>query len=145
MGLPALLADYLFLGPLIAERLADQVPDVPVSVIETTAQLLAEDRRQRSVMVMWAGDAFGDSAGHGRFQKITQRWLVVLGLNNVAPATDARHQVAGPMLSQLHQALAGWTPPDCNTPLQRAQAQMRPDFTKTKALYPLGFEINLTL
>ena len=145
MGLAALQADYLFLGPLIAARLADQVPDVPVSVVETTAQLLAEDRRSRSVMVMWAGDGFGDRAGNGKHQQITQRWLVILGLNNVAPGTDARHQVAGPVMSQLHAALAGWTPDECNTPLKRAPATLRPDFTKTKALYPLGFEINLSL
>jgi hypothetical protein len=149
MGLPALAADYLFLAPLIAQRLLDQVPDIPVDVCETTKQVLEADKRQRVLLVLWAGDRVADGeasrASGGASQLLHQRWLVMLGLNNVAKAGDARNVAAGPVLSQVHKALAGWTPPGAARPLRRASAPLQPTFTESKAVYPLGFEITLTL
>lgn len=149
MGLPALAADYLFLAPLIAQRLADQVPGIPVDVCETTRQVLEADKRQRVLMVLWAGDRVADNdagrAAAGASQLLHQRWLVVLGLNNVAKGADARNLAAGPVLSQVHKALAGWMPPGAARSLRRASAPLQPTFTESKAVYPLGFEITLTL
>lgn len=145
MGLPALQADYLFLGPLIKARLATSLPEVPVDVCETAEQVLAADKRPQVLMVLWAGDVFGDHAGGGRSQKLRQRWLVMLGMNNAGKQADARHSKAGPLLSRVHKALAGWQPEGCATSLTRAAASMRPDINQLKALYPLGFEIELAL
>jgi hypothetical protein len=148
MGLPALAADYLFLGPLIEARLLEQVPDMPVDVCETVQQVLQADQRSRVLMVMWAGDRLAESeAGRASInsQKVHQRWLVLLALNNVARAKDARHTLAGPLLSQVHRALAGWVPEGATNPMRRANAAMRPDINAQKAIYPMGFEISLTL
>ncbi|GMV76435.1 MAG: hypothetical protein AMXMBFR78_33840 [Rubrivivax sp.] len=149
MGLPALAADYLFLAPLIAARLLDRVPDVPVQVCETVQQVLEADRRQRVLMVLWAGDRIADSdagrAAGGTSQVLHQRWLVMLGLNHVGKPADARNVAAGPLLSQVHKALAGWVPEGAARPLRRASAPMQPTFTESKAVYPLGFEVTLTL
>jgi hypothetical protein len=149
MGLAALSADYLFLAPLIAARLEDQVPDLPVDVCETVDQVLRADVRQRVLMVMWAGDRFDPTetgrARGGASQIVHQRWLVVLGLNNVGKAADARHVAAGPTLSQVHRALAGWQPAGAERAFRRAGSAMQPSFTSSKAVYPLGFEITLTL
>ncbi len=143
MGLPALHADYLFAAPLIKARLEEQVPDTPVEVCETVEQLLAADRRECVVMVMWAGERFG--AGVATHQQVSQRWLVILALNNVGLLPDARQVRAGPMLSRLHRALAGWKPEGAVRSFERAQADMRPDIRPQKALYPLGFELSLNL
>lgn len=149
MGLPALAADYLFLGPLIQKRLQDQVPDVPVDVCETAAQVLAADRRALVLMVMWAGDRFVESdsgrAANGASQVLFQRWLVMLALNNASPEKDARHLLAGPLMSATHKALAGWTPEGTARAMRRANAPMRPDITPQKAIYPMGFELSMTL
>lgn len=149
MGLAALHANYLFLGPLIAARLVDQVPDVPVEVCETTAQVLAADQRALVLMVMWAGDSFAEGergrAGNGANQAMRQRWLVMLALNNVSATKDARHQRAGALLSQTHKALAGWIPEGAVHSFKRANAAMRPDINAQKAIYPMGFEIELSL
>lgn len=149
MGTPALAADYLFLGPLIQARLTQQLPDLPVDVCERSEQVLAADKRQRVLMVMWAGDAIDETdagrARDGASQAMRQRWMVALGLNNVGKVADARHVAAGPVLSRVHQALAGWTPDGCVRALRRANAPMRPLFTDSKAVYPLGFDIPLTL
>lgn len=149
MGLPALEADYLFLGPLLVQRLKDQVGDVPVEQIERPEQVLAADNRSRVLMVMWAGDVVpasepGRAAG-GASQKITQRWLVLLAVQNVGMTAAARQDGAGPWLSRIHKALAGWKPEGAVHPLTRASSSMAPDFTKTKGLFPMGFEIQLNL
>jgi len=149
MGLPALAADYLFLAPLIEARLKDQIADMPVDVCETVEQVLASDQRSQVLMVMWAGDRFVESeagrAGGGASQVLYQRWLVILALNNVARAKDARNSKAGPLLSAVHKALAGWIPEGAARPIRRANAAMRPDINAQKALYPMGFEAPLTL
>lgn len=144
MGLPAFIEDYLFLGPLIAERLADQVPDVPAEVVETAEQVFAADRRTQVLMVMWAGDAPGDGAARTS-TIIRQRWLVLVALGDVSLVKDARQLRAGPLMSQVHKALVGWVPRGAVKPLTRAAASVRPDIRKDKALYPLGFEIELSL
>lgn len=145
MGLPALEADYLFVGPLIQARLQAELPGLPVDVCERAEQVLAADKRVRVAMVMWAGDLFTSRADRAAAQAFRQRWLVCLGLNNVGAQGDARHMAAGPLLSQLHRALAGWKPEGCPNPLARASSAMAPTFTATKAIYPLGFEIPLSL
>ena len=145
MGLPALAADYLFVGPLIVKRLEQEVPDIAVGLVERADQVLDADKRARVLMVMWAGDRFEDEARAGRSQQVYQRWLVVLALNNVGRANDARNALAGTLLSQVHRALAGWHPDGSPLPLKRANAPLQPTFTDSKAVYPLGFEVSLSL
>lgn len=145
MGLPALLADYWFLAPLIKARLEDQVSDAPVEICETVEQIYAADRREAVLLVMYAGDAVGAAAAGGKSVKLKQRWMAILALNNVARAADARQVKGGPVLSRMHTALAGWTPLGCAHPFMRANAPLRPDHTQNKALYPLGFEIELAI
>lgn len=149
MGLPAFEADYLFMAPLIEARLKAQVPDIPCDVCETADQVLQADNRAQVLMVLWAGDIVpaGDAgnARQGSSQFIHQRWLVVLGINNAGKAKDARLVVAGRWLSQVHKALAGWSPMEGARPLRRVTSPLRPTFTTTKAVYPLGFEVPLTL
>lgn len=147
MGLPALLADYLFVGPLLVTRLCEQVPDIPVDLCERPEQVLAADRRSRVLMVMWAGDRFDTAAGRmheSASQVVHQRWLIALGIQNVGKA-DARNVDAGPLLSKVHYAIAGWRPEGCPRALLRANAPLAPTFTEARAIYPLGFEIPLSL
>lgn len=146
MGTPALEADYLFLGPLIAARLADQLPGLPCDVCEDADQVLQADKRARVLMVLWAGERFTGQAGQGTSQSLEQRWLVILAANSLGTkANTARTTGAGPLLSQIHKALAGWTPPGCHRPMRRANSPLPPTFTDSKAVYPLGFEVPLTL
>jgi hypothetical protein len=149
MALPALLEDYLFLGPLLRERLLAEVPDVPVDLCETVEQVLAADKRARVLMVLWAGDFFPDAAGAeagaGKSVVLRQRWLVSLALNNAAPAKDARNRGAGQLMSAVHRAVSGWQPEGAYRAFRRANAPLRPDINAAKAIYPMGFEIQLNL
>lgn len=149
MGLSALAADYLFIAPLLQQRLLDRVPDIPVDVCETAEQVLAADRREQVLIVMYAGDRFdtGEAgrARGGASQVVQQRWLVMLALNHVGKPADARHAKAGPLLSRIHAAVAGWEPAGAQRAFRRANSPLSPTLTKAKAVYPLGFEITLTL
>lgn len=142
---PALLQDYLFIGPLIEQRLREQLPDMPVDVCETVEQVLAADQRTQVLMVMWAGERFGDRAADGRAQKLRQTWVVILGLNFVGKTAPTRYQKASPLLTLVHRALAGWTPEGACAPLVPVNTGLRPDINRNKALYPLGFEIDVSL
>lgn len=149
MGLPAVAADYLFVGPLIVARLLAQVPNLPAEHVETPDQVLQADNRPLVAKVMWAGDRFDQGetgrARGGASQQVHQRWLVAIGVNNPAADPAGRNTATGPWLSRVHTALAGWTPEGAARPLMRAQASMSPQFTPTQAIYPLGFEITLAL
>lgn len=150
MSNAALLADYLFLGPLIEEQLAAQVANVPVEGIETMSQARDDqDLRARVLYVMWGGDRFDTSstgtASNGSSQKLMQRWIVWLKVRNTSVANkDARNAGAGPLLSAVHKALAGWRPEGSQRALLRTQGPA-PDYQAASGLYPLSFEINLVL
>ena len=151
MSNPTLLADYLFIGPLIEERLrATLDAGVPVEGIEQLSQANeAQDLRALVAYVMWGGDRFDGSeagrAGGGASQRLIQRWLVLLRVRNASQANKAaRNEAVGPLLSQMHKALAGWEPEGAMRKMTRAQG-LTPDYKSTSALYPLAFEITLAL
>ena len=146
MSNAALAANYLFTGTLLEERLRDQVPGLPVEGIEQMAQAVdAQDKRRAVAYVMWGGDRFPDNAGGGEATVVYQQWLVWLRVVNASAADkDARSGAAGPALSALHKALAGWKPEGCLRGLKRV-AGPRPNYQPASALYPLAFEIQLHL
>lgn len=138
--------DYFFIGPRIVARLALHVPELPAEVVERPEQLLEADKRSAVLAVMWAGDRF-NVGPNGRVldgAMVYQRWLVILGSNNVGKAAAARAAAAGPLMSRVHRALAGWRPEDCVYPMLRTNG-VAPTFTEHKAVLPLGFEIQLAL
>lgn len=146
----AIDADYLFVGPLVLARLADQVTGTPVEGIEDMAQARDDaDMRPRVLYVMWGGDRFDTTeagrAANGASQKLYQRWIVWLKVRNASQARkDARNTEAGAVLMQVHKALAGWVPPGGLRPLVRTQGPA-PDYKPASGLYPLSFEIQLAL
>ncbi|MBE7419831.1 MAG: hypothetical protein HS128_19165 [Ideonella sp.] len=151
MSNAALAQDYLFIGPLIEARLAAEIAgNVPVERVEQMAQARdAQDLRETVLYVMWGGDRFdgGEAgrAGAGAAQRVWQQWLVWLRVRNAGVADKAaRNTVAGPLLSAVHRALAGWMPEGALRTLQRTQGPA-PNYQPASGLYPLAFEINLSL
>lgn len=151
MSNPALLADYLFIAPLIEQRLRTTLDvGVPVEGIEQMSQAReAQDLRATVIYVMWGGDRFdgGDlgRAGGGASQRLWQRWIVWIRVRNASQASkDARNAGAGALLSAVHKALAGWEPEGALRKLVRTQGPA-PDYQAASGLYPLAFEINLAL
>ena len=74
-----------------------------------------------------------------------QIWTAIVVVRNSAQHDgNARNVEAGPLLAQVHSALAGWVPPGAFRPLQRVQGR-RAQYTPNVGLYPLTFELALTL
>lgn len=151
MSNPNLVQDYLFLGPLIEDRLRGEIgQNVAVESIEQMSQVRDNaDLRELVVYVMWGGDRFntteGGRAGAGASQQVYQRWIVWARVRNESTADlAARNRRAGPLLSAIHKALAGWVPEGALRPLVRAQGPA-PDYRPASGLYPLAFEINMAL
>lgn len=153
MSTPALLLDYLFARTLIQARLGDQVAELAASGavqgVEEFAQALERSISAPTAYVLWEGDLFptGDSssAAGGKSQIVTQQWSVLLAVRNAAQAErDARNASAGPLLSSIHKALAGWTPEGAFRPMRRLPGR-RANFSPNVGLYPLTFGLTLTL
>jgi hypothetical protein len=145
MSMP-LASDYLFLQPLIEQRLRDQIAGLPVEGIEQLAQAVdSQDQRPRVCYVLWSGDRFPEAAPRGSASVVVQQWTAWLRVRNASAADkDARNEAAGAVLSALHKALSGWAPPDQQRAFRRASGA-RPNYQATSGLYPLTFEIELYL
>lgn len=145
MANPAMLADYLFLQALIEARLAQVLGDaLPVHGVEQLAQVTEANLVRDTLFVLWDGERFNDEAGAGTSTMVTHRYTVFLAKKNARQAKDARNESAGPVLSQIHKALAGWSPEGAMRPFKRANGR-QPNYRASVALYPLTFAINLTL
>lgn len=145
----ALLADYLFVGPQIIARLANQIPELPVEGIEDLAQVGAEDARPQVAFVLWDGDRFdvgpNGSRLAGSAQLLVQTWTVILYAKHASQLQrDARARHAGAYLSRIHAALAAFKPEGAVHALKRANGRA-PHFTKLSGMFPLSFEIQLAL
>lgn len=150
MANPNVLLDYLFLGPLIEERVRAVVPDLDsVDGIEALSQAVETNVVAQRVFVQWGGEQFNTTdagrSGGGANQIVTHTWVVILAKRH-ASQTDrsARNHSAGATLSALHKALAGWTPEGAYKPLRRANGP-KPNYNANVALYPLSFSIDLSL
>lgn len=153
MSNAALLLDYLFAGELIRTRLREQVPGLAstdsVQGIETLAQAVEKNITAPTAFVLWEGDLIntgeqGTAAG-GRSQLMRQQWTVLLAVRNAMQSDKAaRNEAAGPFLSAIHKALAGWAPEGTVRPMLRAQGR-KATYTANVGLYPLTFELPLNL
>lgn len=151
MSVEALLTNYLFIGPLLEQRLREQIGEgIPVEGIEAMSQARdAQEKRAVVLYVMWGGDRFNTSEGGraagGASQLMHQRWIVFVRVENASTVNkDARSERAGPLLSAVHKAIAGWKPEGSYRTMVRTQGP-GPDYQATSGLYPLAFEIQLAL
>lgn len=142
-------ADYLALGPLIAERLRERVQELQMVVTLQDAADLEERMRARraAAFVVYDGDRLADAAGRGQAHPVWQRWLVVLAVRNARAhdTGDGLRDEAGPLISALLAALQGWQPDDdAYRPLARVAATA-PGYSPAFAFYPLAFECQITM
>ena len=148
-----LLVDYLYLQAVLVARLeqvlnAEGQLKFEVIPIEDLRQMTEANVRDNLIYVMWDRDIFGTSetqrAGTAS-QSITQVWTGWLAKRSAQQQVrDARNVQAGPLLSTIHMALAGWTPEGAHRPFRRINGQ-RANYRANVGLYPLTFSIDLNL
>lgn len=147
MSNATLLLDYLFVGALIQARLKSNVVglELPGAVlgIEEFSQATERAINAPVVYVLWEGDTVEDTAGRGRSTMLRQSWTVLIAVRNADQSTlDARNSSAGPLLSAVHQALAGWAPQAGQHTFVRTTGR-KATYTANVGLYPLTFVLSL--
>lgn len=145
-----MIENYLELEPLIVARIEAQVPGLRKVFGMAELATIRERAVQFSpcACVVYDGDSVpaGEAArgGQGVAQAVLQRWVVWLIVRNVRDGKDgaAARTDAGPLLSLLIKALAGWTPTPPFRPLRRGNAP-RPLFEDGAIHFPVLFEAPL--
>lgn len=138
-------ADYLFMQGVICARIEECTP-FNVRGIDSLAQATENDVRDAVVYVLYEGERIVDTGGKGTNLLTGQRYSALLGLANATQNDEAaRNGAAGPMLSKLHKALAGWAPEQAHTRTLKRITGRTPIYTPNFGLYPLTFEILLNL
>lgn len=139
--------DYLYLEPLIIERVRESVPGLAdVAGIPDLASVDEARQVTPAVYVVYLGDDVGGGAQHqgsrGAIQTVTQNWAVVLSVH-YADATgsgEGARKEAGPLLGALLQALSGWLPDGATAPMKRAPQQAPVAYANGYFYYPLVFQ-----
>jgi hypothetical protein len=139
--------DYLYLQPLIAQRLREQMPDLVAYGVQSMDQILATELRQPIAFVLWDGERFKDTSRAGGSTISSQRWAVMVAVANAnQDAQDAPlHNEAGPLLAKAHAALAGWTPESIAGRSFKRVNGRSPIYSPNAGIYPLTFEIDINL
>lgn len=150
-----MIADYLQAGSLIEARIRDAARSVKrVSPLGNLYALL-EDEPQKmaqhisgqlpAAFVGFDGETIGATAGDDFTHVAVQRWMVVLAVGSYRNADTAQGvtAAAGPLLSELVQALTGWAPTGF-TRLER-QAAPRPGYLAGVGFFPLVFATTLVV
>ncbi len=144
--------DYLFVGPQIVQRLREQmaglVPASDVLHIEQLGQAAANmGTRSPVVFVLWDGEGMGSGQRElntGVARIMHQVWTVILYVRNASQvALDSRNLAAGPLMSAIHLALAGWRPEGSVHPFHRTSPGKKPQYPDNGGMYPLSFSIDL--
>jgi hypothetical protein len=145
VALPAFVADYLFIGPLVEARLRQELGDqIDVRSVDELPQVVEGNLTRDTVFVVWMGERVVDEAGRGASTQIEQRWVVLVAIKSSSQQDAARTNKAGALLSQSHKAVCGWTPEGAGRAFTRASG-IAPRYLPGKGLYPLTFSISLAL
>ncbi|HCR1272147.1 TPA: hypothetical protein ONA17_004829 [Pseudomonas aeruginosa] len=138
--------DYLFLEPLLIERIRSEVPGLAiVSGVPDLAALSEQDQPAPSVYVVYLGDEIGTGADHqgGRraIQAIGQQWAVVLVVHyaDSSNSGEGARREAGPLLGRLVKTLTGWAPAIDVAPLARSARQSPVTYASGYFYFPLVF------
>lgn len=139
-------ADYFFVQQIIVDRLKDVLPELPVRGIDSLASATENDVRDAVVYVLYEGERFTDDSGNGLSNAMRQRYAVMLTVEHKRQNDDAgRNAAAGPLLSRLHKALAGYTHEQLRTRTFKRVNGRAPIYTPGTAIYPLTFEVLVNL
>jgi hypothetical protein len=148
MALAAFEGDYLFMGALIEQRLAEQVPELGIKGIEQLSQATEENVRSLDAFVLWESDAFREDAGgqaSRSSQMVTQTWTVLLAVRNASQVDkDGRNKAAGQWMAKIHRALHRWAPEGVSRPMTRTNGR-KASYGGNTALLPLTFSITLNI
>ncbi|MBF0098021.1 MAG: hypothetical protein HQM04_16290 [Magnetococcales bacterium] len=127
--------NYFAVEPLIVARLKEQLfSTVTVQSIWGMPKIQEVPELLPSVLVLLEADQPGEINLYGAAQKIEQVWTCIVVVKDAATE-------AGPLISQVIQALNGWQPAGTDfSPLRRIKSGFSHDHSPSTAFYfPLAF------
>ncbi len=127
--------DYLAAEPLIVARLEDQIPDVTIRSTWGMPKFQEAPDTPPAILLVLENDTPGEMTIDGGAQLVHQTWTCVVLVSDAA-------NEAGPLLSQVIQAMNGWVPPgEQFSPFRRVKSGMTHDYSPSTVLYfPLAFQ-----
>lgn len=145
-----MIVDYLMAEQAIIERLQAQLTELrAVYAVADTATLTEAQQQTPNAQVFYHRDVVdstpGGQRGQGRAQLVHQIFCVVLAVRNVRDVrggTGARNE-AGPILTRIIQALAGWKPSEHHDALRRVTPPIAVAYETGFRYYPLAFDATL--
>lgn len=141
------LTDHLAVEGLLIARIGAQVQGL--RAVLSAADLAGVSQTQQvtpAVHVLYAGDQVPTGEGArgwtGTPQKINQHWMAVVAVRNARTqrSGEAARSDAGPLLSQLIAALAGYTLGPDFGPLMRVPAP-QPAYDASWAYFPTQWTV----
>lgn len=146
-----MIADYLAAEDAIRQRLEAEV--TAARAVLASAELASMQERGQitpALHVIYGGDTVPTGPGQvddGRYHVIHQRWLVIVAVRSARgqqTGTGARDE-AGPLMTAVMQALAGWRPlPELGT-LRRASAPGPAYSPGGYAYFPTAWDVPLIM
>jgi hypothetical protein len=141
-----MIEHYFAAEPLIVARVRAQMPALKQVFGMADLATLRDNATQFApcVCVVYDGDEIPQAesarAGAGAAQVVLQRWVTWLIVRNVREAQrgEATREDAGPLLSSLISALAGWQPEASFRPLRRGPSP-RPLYQVGTLHFPVLF------
>jgi len=121
--------DYLFLQPLLMERVKACVPGLAhIGSAASLAEAQAQSAASPACWIIYLGEDVTDGARAKH--PVKQHWAVVLTL------AYPQEGQAGPLLGRLINALTGWTPAASNGAVEKACSPLK----RTSTRLPVVFE-----
>ncbi|MBF0116464.1 MAG: hypothetical protein HQM04_15660 [Magnetococcales bacterium] len=127
--------DYLAAEPLIVARLKDQLlSNITIQSTWGMSKLQENFDTPPAVLILLEEDRPGEVNLAGTAQKIEQVWTCIVVVK------DAENE-AGPLISQVLQAMSGWQPDgETFSPFRRVKSGFSHDYSPSTAFYfPLAF------
>lgn len=137
--------NYLALESLLIERLESLDTFSDVLSGEQLSKVTEENLSTPAAHVVYLGDAIANTAQGGSFNKVTQRWMVVIAVQSF-DGSDTLSD-AGELMGSVFEALQGWKPNSelDFTPLRRENAGTQPLYRNGYGYFPLLFTSTLTI
>ncbi|MBF0402094.1 MAG: hypothetical protein HQL90_15185 [Magnetococcales bacterium] len=128
------MENYLAAESLITARLKARIPDITVQSTWGMSKIQELPELLPAVLVVLEADLPGEINLAGRAQKVEQVW------NCIVVVKDAETE-AGPLISQVIQAMSGWQPDDTGfSPFKRVKSGFAHEYSPSTAFYfPVAF------
>ena len=127
---------YLAAGPLIKARLKSQLSsNIAIQSTWGMSKIQENFDMPPAVLIMLEDDQPAQEVFEGTLQKVIQTWMALVVIHDTEDS-------AGETISNVYQALAGWSP-DRNlfSPFRRVKSSYKPDVSPNGVSYfPLSFE-----